>query len=154
MDILTEKRAANLLLQRGVKVQVATPLFFRIFGKKKVELEVKAPTTEDFAKIALLFLEMNIENTGEMDLKEAFGLFAMHHKKMSEIIALCVERKGWSKVRIAKMLRKSLTQEELSYLFHLVIVYGGIEDFINTIRLAEATRITRAMNLSPTEETS
>lgn len=153
MDIATEKKAANILLQRGVKVQVATPLFFGLFGTKKQELEIKAPTTEKFLEIALLFLDMNIKNTGEMDLREAFELLIKHGEKMSEIVALCVSDAKDIK-SLAKTLRKSLTQQELSYLFHLVIAYGGIEDFINTIRLAEATRITKPMSLSPTEEMS
>lgn len=154
MDNFTEKKAANMLLKRGVKVQVATPLFLRILGKKTMELEIKAPLTEDFLDIAVMYLEMNIENTGEMTLNEAFTLYIQHGKKMSEIIARCVRKKGFPTKWLSNLLRKSLTQEELSYLFHLVIIYGGIEDFIGTIRLAEATRITKPMSLSPAEETS
>lgn len=153
MNHSTEKKTANLLLERGVIVHVTTPLFLW-FGKKKTEIVIKAPTTEKFLEIALLFLEMNIQNTGEMELKEAFELFVKHGEKMSEIIALCVSSGGDKIPNLAKVLRRSLTQQEMSYLFHLVIAYGGIEDFINTIRLAEATRITKPMNLSPAEETS
>lgn len=149
-----EIKAANLLLARGVKVQVATPFFLRVFGKKSIQIEVKAPSTREFIKIAHTFLEMNIKNTGEMDLAEAFTLVSLHGKKMSEIIARSVSNRKIPIPWLASILRRSLTQQELSYLFHLVIVYGGIEDFINTIRLAEATRITKPMNLSPAEEMS
>lgn len=149
----TEKKAANLLLQRGVKVQVAAPLFLKWFGKKNINVVIKQPLTKTLLRIARKYLEMGISNTGEMDLTEAFTLYAQHCNKMSEIIALSASG-SWYYKFLAYLLRGSLTQQEMSYLYHIIIVYGGIEDFINTIRSAEATRITKPMNLSPEEKTS
>lgn len=88
-----------------------------------------------------------------MALKEAFELVKKHGVKMSHMVALGVHTVVPKRI-LAWLLRRQLTQHEISYLFHLIIVYGGIEDFINTIRLAEATRITKPMNLSPAEEMS
>lgn len=149
----TEQRAANILLQRGVMVQVATPLLFRWLGKK-ISLKITAPSTREFINIAHEFLAMGIKNTGEMELSEAFSFVSLHGKKMSKIIARSVADRrlpiGWT----AYILRHSLTQQEMSYLFQLIIAYGGVEDFINTIRLMAATRITKPMNLSPAEKMS
>lgn len=149
----TEKRAADLLTERGVKVQVAAPLFFRIFGRRTISMEVTAPKVKTLLKIARIYLSMGISNTGDMTVKEAFGLYANHAKDMSRIVAMCIPG-IWSHRFRAWVMRRSMTEKEISYLFHLIILYGGIEDFINTIRLTEATRITKPMNLSPEEKMS
>lgn len=148
----TEKRAANLLLQRGVKVQVAAPLFFRMFGKKTFSFIIKPPTPRMLLKIADKYLEMEIKSD-DMTLNDAFLIYVKHSRKSSEIVALCSSGILHYKI-IAWLLRRGITEAQISYLYFLIIAYGGIEDFINTIRLAGATRITKPMNLSPEEKTS
>ena len=149
----TELNAANLILQRGVKVQVAAPLFFRIFGRSAIVMEVKALTIKNHVRGSRKFLEMGIQNTGDMSLKEAYTIYSFHAKKMSEIVALSIPG-IWPYQFRAKVLRDNLTDKELSYLYHLIVIHGGIQDFLNTIRLIEATRITKPMNLSPEEKMS
>lgn len=152
-DKATELRAADFLLQRGVKVQVAAPLFFRLFGRRKITMYAQALTPTRHLKITRKYLQMGIENTGDMTLKEAFTLYLHHGKKMSEVVAISIPGIWPYKFR-AWVLRNNVKEKELSYLFHLIIAYGGIEDFINSIRLLEATRITKPMNLSPEEKMS
>ncbi len=147
-----EKKTANILMQRGVAVPVAAPLFFRLFGKKKIELVVRAPDVRTSLKVAYRYLQLGIENTGEMSLPEAFMLLKAHGKSITQIIALCISP-TWFRP-LSWLLMRRLTHQEQSYLFQLIILYGGIEDFINTIRSIEATRITKPMNLSPNEPTS
>lgn len=152
-----EKKAANILLKRGVKVQILAPLFFRVFGKKKIDIVVKAPTTDTLIVIAEQYLSMRIENTKDLNLPESFDLLKKHSKTMTKIIATTIldQKRNWFLVRYwTWLLSKKLTQEETNYLFHLIIVYGGVEDFISTIRLMETVRITKPMNLSPTEKMS
>ena len=157
MEMATEKKAANILLKRGVNVPVTAPLFLRLFGKKTINLVVSAPTTYILISIAEKYLSMRIENTKDLTLPESFILLKNHAKTMSEIVSVCIlnnEKKLWRHKFLASFIRKRLTAEELSYLFHLIIIYGGVEDFINTIRLMEAVRITKLMNLSPEEKMS
>lgn len=157
MKMATEKKAANILLKRGVNVPVTAPLFLRIFGKKTINLIVSAPTTYTLISVAEKFLSMRIESTKDLSLPESFILLKNHAKTMAEIVAVCIlndENKQWRHKILASFIRKKLTAEELSYLFHLIIVYGGVEDFINTIRLVEAVRITKPMNLSPEKKMS
>ncbi len=103
-------------------------------------------------RVADLYLDMGIENTGEMAMPEAFALVKDHGKNMSRCVALCVNERWYRP--LARLLLKKLTAAEINYLFTLVILYGGVEDFINTIRSIEETRITKPMNLSPNEQTS
>jgi len=153
----TESRAAKVLLKRGVKVPVTAPLFLRLFGKKTINLSVTAPTTRTLLEIADKYLDMRITDTKDITLADAFTLYKKHSKGMTEIVSLCIlneSRKFWRHKILARFLDKKLQQDEISYLFHLIIVYGGVEDFINSIRLMETIRITKPMNLSPKEKTS
>jgi len=157
MEHNIEKRAANLLLERGVKVPVTAPLFLRLFGKKKINLIISAPTIATLTRIAEYYLDLNIKNTQDLTLPESFELLQKHSKAMSIIIATIIlnkRNKYWMVKPLAYFLRGNIPMVELSTLFQLVILYGGVEDFINTIRLTEATRITMPMNLSQPQKTS
>lgn len=153
----TEHKAANILLKRGVQVPVTAPLFLRLFGIKQIKLVISAPTTHTLILIAEKYLSLRIQETKDLTLPQSFELLKLHGKAMTEIIATCIlnnPRKMWRHRFLASFIAKKLTAEELSYLFHLIIIYGGIEDFINTIRSTEAMKITKPMNLSPKEKMS
>lgn len=152
----TEQRAASLLLKKGVKVSITAPLFLRLLGKKKIDLVITAPTIYTLLLISEKFLSMRIPNQ-ELSISEAFTLYRFHGKTMTEIVAMAIlndKKKMWRKRFLARHLNKQLKPEELTYLFTLIIAYGGIEDFISTIRLMEQMKITRPMNLSPEEKMS
>ncbi|WP_312207682.1 hypothetical protein [Empedobacter sp.] len=157
MDFKLEERAANIILKRGVKVPVTAPLFLRLFGKKKINLVVKALSIYTLKRVAVHYLQMQIKSTEEMTIPEGFEIIQLHDKAVSKIIAESILNNRWLKFLVpfvAYWLRGGLQATELFSLFQLVIVYGGIHDFINTIRLTEATRITMPMNLSQKETTS
>lgn len=152
----TEARAVNILLERGVKVPMPAPLFLRIFFKK-INLIIKAPTLATLSLIAGKYIQLGIKDTNDLTVIDGFELLKKHQKKMSEIIALTIlnnRYKYWLCKPLAYYLRGNLPANELMYIFQLIVLYGGVEDFINTIRLTEATRITMPMNLSPEEKTS
>lgn len=148
-----EKKAAQILLQRGVSVSLAAPLFFRILGCKKMDIEIRAVSNRKMLQIALEYLEMGITDITELRLYDAFKLYAKHHDHVCNIVALSTESR-WPQWLIARQLSRQLNPTELFYLFNLILLHGGIEDFINTIRSIAKTRITKPMNLSPEEETS
>lgn len=157
MEQLAEQQAVHILLSKGVKVHVATPFFIRMFGIKRIALTLIAPSIFILTKIAGKYLELNIKETKELTLPEAYALLQMHSRAMTEIVSIAIlgkRQKMWMVRPLAYWLENRLTEKELSYLFQLIIVYGGVEDFINTIRLTEGTRITKPMNLSPEEKMS
>ncbi|MDV3559779.1 hypothetical protein CMU68_10405 [Elizabethkingia anophelis] len=146
-----EKQAAELLLKRGVKVPVTAPLLFRLFRKRIINLKVKSPTVLTYLKVAHKFLEMEVDPDRDIELKEAFEVYTKHGKKESEIIALCLLNNRflyWLHKPLAWWLRDKVTETESNYLYQLIVVYGGVQDFINTIRLIRTTRMTAPMNLS------
>lgn len=157
MNAQTEKRAANIILERGVSVPVEAPLFLKLFGKKTVNLTVKAPSIYTLGRIAERYLSLEIETTVDLTLPESFELLKKHNKAFAEIIAEAILSKRSQKKYVGVLawwLCGHISASQLCSLFQLIIMYGGIEDFISTIRLTEATRITMPMNLSHEKATS
>ncbi|MDO5106123.1 hypothetical protein [Capnocytophaga sp.] len=148
----TEFQSANLLLKKGVRIQLLAP-FLWIFKRKK-SLVLTAPTLETLLKVARLYL--TIPPVGkEVGTTEAMGVMALHGKTVSLILAVTLRngKEGWLTRLLARSLRKSLSAEEIFYLFQLVVIHGGVQDFIATIRYIGERRITAPI-LSQNEETS
>ncbi|MCP1997300.1 hypothetical protein [Flavobacterium sp. HSC-61S13] len=151
MKEAVESKAANILLERGVIVSVTAPLFLRIFGKKQIHFRIHALSLDTLLRVALAYLKLEIKDNKDFTLSESFELVRDHSKGVSRVVAIAILSKSykmWLVGLVARFLRNEITSQEMSYIFQLIIVYGGVEDFINTIRLAGATRITMPMNLS------
>ncbi|MDO5607642.1 MAG: hypothetical protein Q4G08_04205 [Capnocytophaga sp.] len=149
-----ESNVVDLLLKRGVKVQVTAPLFF--FFKRKKTLTVTVPTCETLLGIAGEYAKIK-QHQEDITLHQAMDLVLSDTVRVSRIVAMAVRNNPYQlrkTVRLAKALRASLSQEEVSYLFSLIMTQGGVSDFIATIRFIGKTRITQPMMMSPTEETS
>lgn len=148
----TEFESANLLLKKGVRIQLLIP-FLWLFKRKK-SLVLTAPTLETLLKVARLYL--TIPPVGkEVSTTEAMGVVALHGKTVSLILAVTLRngKEGWRTRQLAKVLQKSLSAEEIFYLFQLIVIHGGVQDFIATIRYIGERRITAPM-LSQNEKTS
>lgn len=154
---VTELKSANILLKRGVEISIPAPFFMRLFGKKTEDIVLRVPCMQCQIAIARKYIETGLKADDEMSLEEVLLQIAEKGEAVSEIIALAAlnEHRECKEVkRLAKRLRKSLTMEETSYLFSLLVAFSGVQDFTNTIRLIQVTRITAPMNLSPTEKMS
>ncbi|AGC39520.1 hypothetical protein JSO53_04235 [Riemerella anatipestifer] len=158
MEQLTEIKAAKLLLKRGVELMLPAPFFLRLFGKKQIKLTLKTPCLESQLAVSEAFLQTGIFlKEDEISMQKALEILSNHGVRISEIIAMAIQnetRINWRIRRLAKRLRKNINTEEMSYLFSLLVAFSGVHDFTNTIRLIQETRITKPMNLSPTEKTS
>ena len=158
MEQITEIKASKLLLKRGVELMLPAPFFLRLIGKKQTKLILKTPCVESQLAISEAFLQTGIFlKEDEITMQKSLELLAKHGYIISEIIALAIKNEtkiNWKIRRLAKLLRKILNTEEMSYLFSLLVAFSGVQDFTNTIRLIQETRITKPMNLSPKEKTS
>ncbi|MBT0527128.1 hypothetical protein AWN91_009515 [Riemerella anatipestifer] len=158
MEQLTEIKAAKLLLKRGVELMLPAPFFLRLFGKKQIKLTLKTPCLESQLAVSEAFLQTGIFlKEDEISMQKALEILSNHGVRISEIIAMAIQnetRINWRVRRLAKQLRQTINTEEMSYLFSLLVAFSGVQDFTNTIRLIQETRITKPMNLSPTEKTS
>lgn len=154
-DELIEKLVPEMLLKRGVKVNVRAPLFLRIFGKKELELTMYQPTSRTLLRIARVYLEIApVEDKAK--LTTIMNYYVEHSKKVHRVISLGFlnnPRKMWRTKILAWYLSRTLSEQHFLYLFQILILHGGVEDFLNTIRLIGETRITKPMNQSQ-EKTS
>ena len=155
-DKLIEKLVPEMLLKRGVKVNVRAPLFLRIFGKKELELTMYQPTSRTLLKIAYAYLNIDaIED--DVKLNSLMKHYKEHSKSVHRVVSLGFlnkPRKMWRTNILAWYLARTLTEQHFLYLYQLLILHGGVEVFLNTIRLIEETRITKPMNLSQEVKTS
>lgn len=157
MNIKLEKQVANILLERGVKVQIKAPLFLRWLGREKITYLVKAPTVRTLVRIADVSLDIDVELEKEINIQQATKVVQLYGKKMSKIAALAILNSPTKNYRLGlltKYLYKYMPATELYYIYQMLLMYGGYEDFINTIRFTQATRITKPMNLSQNEKRS
>ncbi|MBT0552595.1 hypothetical protein J5305_11315 [Riemerella anatipestifer] len=154
----TEIKAAKLLLKRGVELMLPAPFFLRLFGKKQIKLTLKTPCLESQLAISEAFLQTGIFlKEDEISMQKALEIITKHGVRITEIVAMAIRNEtkiNWKVRGLAKRLRKNINTEEMSYLFSLLVAFSGVQDFTNTIRLIQETRITKPMNLSPTEKTS
>ncbi|MDY3526171.1 hypothetical protein PG310_10795 [Riemerella anatipestifer] len=158
MEQFIEIKAAKLLLKRGVELMLPAPFFLRLFGKKQIKLMLKTPCLESQLAVSEAFLQTGIFlKEDEISMQKALEILSNHGVRISEIIAMAIQNEtkiNWKVRRLAKRLRQTINTEEMSYLFSLLVAFSGVHDFTNTIRLIQETRITKPMNLSPTEKTS
>ncbi len=151
-----EKLAPELLLKRGVQVSIPAPLFFRWFGKKELQLTLFHPTSRTLLKIADEYLKMAVVED-DVKLTDMVSHYQKNAKRVHKVVALGFlreSRKTWRVKLLAWYLRRNLTESHFLYLYQLLIIHGGVEDFLNTIRLIGKTRITKPMNLSQKKKTS
>jgi hypothetical protein len=152
----TEKRAAEVLLDRGVSWPVQAPWFLRIFGKKKVRLSVRALKLGTLLELSLLYAEMGIDPE---DMKNnPHELIRKHLKTVCRITALCILN---SEVKIklftkplARYIRWAFTGNMLFEVMFFIITYSAVKSFSNTIRLIGDLSMTAPKNLSPKDQGS
>lgn len=151
-DTSAEKLSADLLLKKGIKIQLLMP-FLGVFKRRKTFVLVQ-PSLETLLKMARLYLKIPPIGA-EISTQKAMEILATHGKIISLILAVVLRngKEGFFTRQLAKHLQKSLSQEEILYLFQLVALQGGIQGFIATIRYIGEHRITAPM-LSQEAETS
>ena len=153
MDQQTESFAAETLLERGVRVPIPTPFFFKWFGKKRMFIRLYQPYFGTLLRISRYYLSTGVtaEQLKEIEHEAALKLCAVHGPTFCKIIAVGLLNgfiAGALFTRpLAWCLRWSLKPEAMCALtFHLV-VFGGTADFMNIIRSVKLMKITEP-NLS------
>lgn len=154
-----ELRATESLLDRGIKFQISAPWWLRLFGKKTVRVIVRQPRLGVLYRISNLFLKMDVdvETLATMDMKEGFAALNSKVKIMCEIAAVSMlgyYTGKWFRKPVARYLFCNCRPDELYALFYAVIMFSGVKDFLNTIRLISVLRMTEPKNLSPDEKGS
>lgn len=148
-----EERATDTLLERGVTVQIAAPLLFRVFGKRTIKLKVSMPTLGNKLRINRIYLRMHIEpeQLQETTQQNADVLMIKHGKKVAQIAAIGMLKGYWMPLLFSRLLGRylvwKLPADKIFLLVQLLVVFSGTSAFMSTIRLVRDMKIT-APNLS------
>lgn len=152
-----EQQAATILLNKGVPVQVVAPFFLRLFRRKKINLILTFPTLHTLLRISREYLKITQDCTAELTTQQAMQAMNTDGKRVAKIVAIALLNRSWLLWLggwLGRRLSKRLRTEDILQLYELIVIHGGLEDFLNTIRLIHQTRITKPMNLSPNERES
>lgn len=153
-----EIRAADTLLERGVRASMRAPLLLRMLGKKEVSLTFRQPTMGVLISISREYLRMgvDVEQLEGGSVEEAHRLMAKHGRGVARIAAM-----GWLGTRtgirlftgvVARRMLWRLSPQQLRDILLLLVTLSGVQDFTNTIRLLRAMNMMSPKNLSREED--
>lgn len=148
MDNTVELHATETLLQRGVRVKVRAPLCLRMFGKKTFDLVLWTPTAGSLMRMGEWYLkcQLSIEKLESLSIEEAMSFQVKYGKFIYNALAcLFLGNKLLTKVFLkpySNWLKEYMTTQEALTLLQLVILHGGLEDFMNTTRLIRGKMLT------------
>lgn len=159
-----EINAAELLLDKGVRVELRAPFFMRWICKN-IGVTVRRPVLGTMMRISRLYLKLGIDisKVDAGDMHEAHRLLTEHGDTICRIVATGMIRgrlSGWMFARpLGWYLRWHSDALKLAKLSVLLIELSGVQHFTNTIRFLAAMRMTApktmtAPKLSPQEKGS
>lgn len=135
-----ELRAADTLLERGVRVPVRAPLPLQIFGKKTVSLIYRQPSLGVLVCISREYLKMgvDVEALEGGSLEEAHRLLRQNGLGVARIAAI-----GWlgrrRRIRLfagpaARWMLWAMSPQQLRDVLLMLVTLSGIQDFTTTIK--------------------
>lgn len=145
-----EQFAADTILQRGVKVKIPAPFLLRKLRiKKTFSLTLTSPFEGTMHRVASYYLSTGItqDKVEGLTTEEAVALHAKHGKTISKAVAVAIlngyiSGKLFTKP-LAWYLRWHLTSHKLYILTTTLVIYGGVQDFINTTKSVRKMTLTK-----------
>jgi len=155
-NISIELKAAETLLDIGVKLSVKAPMFLRVFGKKTISLTIKNPYQGTNIRAGILYLKAQKNGIHADNMTEALRVRQRNSKLIARAVAVYILRgrlASWLFARLlATWLINGVAEKTLLNIMNVTIA-NGIEDFMTTIRLTAHLKMT-APNLSPETQRS
>ncbi|MDM1048061.1 hypothetical protein [Sphingobacterium hotanense] len=144
----TELRATQTILQRGVRVRTRAPFLLRLLGKKTIVLTLRQPTGGSLMRMGYWFLmtHLPLHKLEKISVEEALLYKVKYGDHIYKALA-CLFLVGKVRTKLflkplSNYLKESLPVTDVLKLLQLVILNGGLEDFMNTTRLVRAKMIT------------
>lgn len=137
----TELRVAEALLQRGVRVKVRTPLLF------SVTLKLRHPTAGTLHRVASYYLRSGItqQMLESVSVEDALMLMVKSKRMIYRAVAAGIINSFWLGVLIRPLafwLSWGMNTKMVISLLNILIVHGGLEDFMSTTRLIRQMKLT------------
>jgi hypothetical protein len=155
-----ERRAAETILEKGVRVKLPAPFLLRILFIRNIHPVLRQPnmgTLLHFSTEALKS-KMDVSRLKSGEIMEALTMVHENAVPVSRMLAYLFLRSEW-KIKLftrwyAHYLLWALTPTRQAEIYMLAVAFGRMEDFTTTIRLIEAMKMTTPKNLSPDEKGS
>ena len=147
-DSLKELRAAENILQNGVRMKMRAPFLFRLFGVKTIGLVVRSPLEGTLHKVASYYLRSGITQAQLQDIshEQALGLMTVHGKNITKAVAAAWLNGYWSiklfTNLLAAYMRWHCTTKEILTILNMVLVLGGTSDFMSITRSVRLMKLT------------
>lgn len=146
----TELRAAELILKRGVRIPLRSPFFLRWIGKKHIHLTVSSPVEGALMVAAEHYLKtgLTLEDLEAPTTEQALSIMRTHGKALEKAVAATWLNGYWSIKFFTRFLawymRWSAEPRHICYAAQVILLYGGIEDFMSTTRSVRLLKVTES----------
>lgn len=135
----TELRATELILRRGVRIPMRSPFFMRLF-KKSIHLTVSSPVEGALMAASAYYLQTGLttEDLEDTSIEEALSIMRTHGKAIEKAVA-AVWLNGYWSIKLftrplAWYMRWHCKPEHILHVAQIILIYGGVQDFMNTTR--------------------
>jgi len=157
-----QRRASEIILERGVRVPLPAPRFLRMFGKKTIGITIYQPYLRTMHTAVNLALRegFSLDGIAEGKTDAALELISKHSLTVAQIIAVHALNGKWRNRLFSRMLGawlfSRLTNSRLLEIAVTIMMMSRYQDFTTTIRLFKGLSMTMMSpkNLSPEEKGS
>ena len=143
----TELHATETLLQRGVRVKVRAPLLLRLLFIKHITLTLSSPTGGALMRMGFWYLQcqLSADKLEKISVEDAM-LFQVKYADYVYKALGCLfignkQLTKWFLKPYAHWLKENLTVKEALTMLQLVVIHGGLEDFMSTTRYIRGVMI-------------
>lgn len=143
-----EKLATDLILKRGARLKMRSPFFLRWFGKKYIHLTISSPYEGTLMRVARYYLStgLSLEEINNTTVEEALSIMSVHGKAIELAVATAWLNGYWSGKLFTRPLawyiRWHCTAQEVMTVAGLILLYGGVKDFMITTRSVHYLKVT------------
>lgn len=143
-----EQAAAELILHQGVRTQLRAPWLLRAVGIKSFGLTVRAPYEGTMHRVAKYYLSTGItsDQLDQITHEQALALMMVHGKAINKAVACAWLNGYWAGMLFTRPLawyiRWHSKPAEIKTVAMMLLLYGGVSDFIDTTRSVRAMKLT------------
>lgn len=148
----TEIRAAQGILERGIRAKVRAPFFLRLFRIKTINITLHRLYAGTLFQVSEYYLSTGItdEQLKELKTEDALGLMKKHGDAIFRCIACALLNNRllirWLTKPLASYLRANMHMQDALAMLEVVLLYNGTADFISITRYVRSLMITEPTN--------
>lgn len=127
-----------------------SPFFLRWIGKKKIHLTVSSPVEGALMVAAEHYLKtgLTLEDLEEPTTEQALSIMRTHGKAIEKAVAAAWLNGYWAIKLFTRLvawyMRWNAEPRHILHVAQLVLLYGGIQDFMSTTRSVRLLKVTES----------